>query len=151
MHIYICWLIRNLCDTANKWGNFLDLEVDKPGIPNTSWWRHNLWKTAAVWSYQAMQHLQNEIEKIYIYIYYTYLVGTGLGIIISRSSVNWKSMSCLIVFTGDRPRPTNATELVDIEQQLEQFRGSTLKAIVRTDGWWGTARNRGVVFWETFF
>eukprot|EP00434_Breviolum_minutum_P010849 symbB.v1.2.009565.t1/scaffold598.1/size183230/7 len=29
--------------------------------------------------------------------------------------------------TAVAKKPTNATELVDIEQQLEQFRGSTLK------------------------
>ena len=62
-------------------------------------------------------------------------------------------MSCLIVFTGDRPRPTNATELVDIEQQLEQFRGSTLKVIVRTDGWLtgDSSEQTEVLFFEKRF
>ena len=34
---------------------------------------------------------------------------------------------CSFEVTAVAKKPTNATELVDIEQQLEQFRGSTLK------------------------
>lgn len=96
-------------------------------------------ETTGMWSYQAMQQLPvQKVERIYN------LVKTGFIFCFcyprsSNLKVNelpwgcWTGTGSKPVggFSWDLPRPTNATELVDIEQQLEQFRGSTLKVIMK--------------------